>query len=371
MNSNQSRNIYSKIFKVILLIGLVYLFLLSVELLGESFETLGEGVATAFIETVSNPILGLVVGIFSTSIVQSSSATTSTVVGLVAGGAFGSDPATAIQLAIPIIMGANIGTSVTNTVVSIGHISRDTEFKRAFSASVVHDFFNVLAVLTIFPLQYFFNFLGHISHFLANIFQGIGGLKLADPLGFIIDPVVNYLLSLLSGFEWTGIAIALILLFLSLRYIVKTMRSLVLHKLELFFDNYLFKNPARAIGLGFLFTAILQSSSITTSLAVPLAGAGVLTVEQIYPYSLGTNIGTTVTTLLAAMATGNKTCLIIAFAHLSFNLVGILIWLPLKKVPISAAKKFSEITNKYKFFPFVYILVSFFLIPILLIYFVR
>lgn len=368
---NDHKGTIYKIFRALALIALVYLFLVSVELLGDGFKSLGEGVAQAFLTTVSNPFLGLVVGIFSTSVVQSSSMTTSLVVGLVAGGAFGTDPDTAIRLAIPIIMGANIGTSVTNTVVSIGHISRKDEFQRAFSTSIVHDFFNLLAVITIFPLQLGFNFLGRIALFIEKIFEGAGGLEMADPLGKIIDPLVDYLMSLMSGVEWMAIIVALILLFITLRYIVKTMRSLVLHKIELFFDKYLFRNTFTAIALGFLFTAIVQSSSITTSLAVPLAGAGVLTIEQIYPYALGANIGTTVTTLLAAFATGNPASVTIAIAHLCFNLIGITIWLPLKMIPITLARKFSEITKKFQFFPFIYIIVTFFLIPLLLILIVR
>lgn len=367
----ESKGLAQKIFKIVALLGLIYLFLVSVELLGESFEALGEGVARAFLETVSNPILGLFVGIFTTSIVQSSSMTTSLVVGLVAGGAFGTDPDTAIKLAIPIIMGANIGTSVTGIIVSLGHISRKDEFERAFSASIVHDFFNLLAVATIMPLQIGFNFLGRLAYAVEKIFEGAGGLEMSDPLGQIIDPLVNYILSMLSGIEWGGIIIALVLLFISLRYLVKTMRSLMLTKIELFFDRYLFKNTFTALSLGILFTAIVQSSSITTSLVIPLAGAGVLTVEQIYPYALGANVGTTVTTLLAALATGNPISVTIAISHLFFNIVGISIWLPLKNIPIAIARQFAKITKKYPFFPFVYIIVTFFLLPIFLILIVR
>jgi len=361
------KNTIVKVLRVLALFAFVYLFLVSIELLGDGFKSLGEGVAEAFLTTVSNPFIGLFVGIFTTSIVQSSSMTTSLVVGLVAGGAFGSDPDMAIKFAIPIIMGANIGTSVTNIIVSIGHISRKDEFQRAFSASIVHDFFNVLAVATILPLQLAFNFLGRIAQFLSDIFSHLGGLEMSSPIAKIINPFVDYIFSLIAGIEWLSIIIALFFLFISLNYIVKIMRSLMLTKIELFFDRYLFKNTFTAISLGFLFTAIVQSSSITTSLAVPLAGAGVLTVNQIYPYSLGANVGTTVTTLLAALATGNPTSVTIAIAHLCFNIVGITIWLPLKRVPIIMSHKVAEITKKYQFFPLIYIIVTFFLIPLLLI----
>jgi sodium-dependent phosphate cotransporter len=117
----------------------------------------GSGLAETLIATTTNPLVGLFIGILATSIIQSSSSTTSIVVGLVAGGALN------VANAIPIVMGANIGTSVTNLLVSLTQIRRDLEFRRALSAAIVHDFFNILAVIVIFPLQYFTNFLGRSS----------------------------------------------------------------------------------------------------------------------------------------------------------------------------------------------------------------
>ncbi|MGB6866044.1 MAG: Na/Pi symporter, partial [Candidatus Aminicenantaceae bacterium] len=145
------------LFNLIFLLCFLYLFLFSIELMGTSLKMLGKGLAEALITTTTNPLIGLFVGVLSTSIVQSSSFTTSIVVGLVAGGALN------VVNAIPIIMGANIGTSVTNILVSLTQIRRSVEFKLAFAAAIVHDFFNVLAVLVLFPLQYFTNFLGHMA----------------------------------------------------------------------------------------------------------------------------------------------------------------------------------------------------------------
>ena len=154
------------IVKVIAVIGLLYLFLLSISLMGAAFKGFGKGFAENLIQTTSNPFVGLFIGILATSLVQSSSTTTSITVGLVAAG--GLD----VTRAIPIIIGANIGTSVTNTLVSVGHISRPEEFKRAFSAATVHDFFNLIAVVIIFPIQLATNFLGRAAAFLADLGGG-------------------------------------------------------------------------------------------------------------------------------------------------------------------------------------------------------
>jgi sodium-dependent phosphate cotransporter len=148
---------------------------------------------------------------------------------------------------------------------------------------------------------------------------------------------------------------------------VKALKILVVTKAEAWFDRYLFKTAVRALLVGLLLTVMVQSSSITTSLAVPLAGAGLLTLVQIFPYTLGANIGTTVTAILAALVTGNLSAIIVAFAHLLFNISGMIIWWPLKIIPITLAQNFARVATRKKIIPILYILVVFFLIPILFI----
>ncbi|MFQ5866337.1 MAG: Na/Pi symporter, partial [bacterium] len=140
--------------RVILLFVLLYLFILSIKMMGTAFKLFGKDFAEQLIATTSNPYVGLLIGILTTSVIQSSSTTTSLVVGLVGAGAL------TISNAIPIIMGSNIGTSITNTIVSMGHVSRSNEFRRAFAGSTVHDFFNLITVVILFPLQLMTNFLG-------------------------------------------------------------------------------------------------------------------------------------------------------------------------------------------------------------------
>ena len=362
---DQFRDRARGIVKVLALLTLVYLFLLSITLIGESFKMMGRGTAESIMRTVHNPMLGLVVGIFTTSLVQSSSLTTSLVVGLVAAKVL------TIPLAIPIVFGANIGTSVTNLLVSLGHIRRSEEFERALSASIVHDFFNVMAVIVIFPLQYFFNIVGRISIMGAGIFENVGGLKLINPIGAILKPVAKAILQLFPNHPWIGVVLAFGMLFLALKYIVTVMKSLVLHKIEVMFDQYIFKTTFRSLMLGILFTALVQSSSITTSLVVPLAAAGVLSLKKIFPYDLGANVGTTITAFLASLATNDINAVTIAFCHFTFNILGIMIFLPLKNIPISMAKIFAKWSMRYRFVPILYILLLFFIIPLIFILLMR
>lgn len=333
--------------------------------MGTSLKMFGEGLAETLIATTTNPLVGLFIGVLATSIIQSSSTTTSIVVGLVAGGVLN------VTNAIPIIMGANIGTSVTNLLVSMAQIKREAEFRRALSAAIVHDFFNVLAVLVLFPLQYFTNFLGHAATFLGEKFQNIGGLGFLSPVKALTKPPVEVLKGFFGNLPWLLLVLSFIFLILALTRMVKSLKILVVKKAEAWFDRYLFKTALRALLVGLLLTAMVQSSSITTSLAVPMAGAGLLTLIQIFPYTLGANIGTTVTAILAALVTGNLSAIIVAFSHLLFNISGMIVWWPFKFVPISMAEKFAGIAVKYKIVVILYIVVVFFLIPILLIVILR
>jgi len=224
----------------------IYLFLFSLELMGASLKMFGRGLAESLIQTTSNPMVGLFIGILATSIIQSSSSTTSIVVGMVSGGAL------TVSNAIPIIMGANIGTSVTNTLVSLANLNRRVEFQRAFSTAIVHDFFNVLSVLVFFPLQYYTNYLGRMATFLGEQFQHTGGLKLLSPVKALTHPLVETLKSIIGPHPWILFPLSLIILILALTQMVSALKSLVIRKAAAWFDRYLFKTPWRAllVGLG-------------------------------------------------------------------------------------------------------------------------
>ncbi len=369
--AQNNRKTRSKIFlRVILLLFFIYIFLVSIELLGGSFKLMGSGFAHQLLKTTSNPLLGLLMGILATSLVQSSSVTTSIVVGMVAGGTL------TIRYAIPIVMGANIGTTVTNIMVSMGHITRPTEFRRAFSGATVHDFFNVLAVITFLPLEMATHYLEHSAIFLQRLFSDVGGLKLVSPLKIVVKPVVHIIIDAIEhlsfGHSATAIIafiISLFLLFIALSRIVSLMKKLVIGKVERLIHGYLFSNPVRSLAMGLVFTAIVQSSSIVTSLIVPLVGAGILTVEQIFPYTVGSNIGTTVTAIMASLVTQNPAAIATAFVHLLFNISGTIVWYAIpfmRKLPIWLSKMLGNIASKKRWVAILYVVVTFYVIPLLL-----
>ena len=351
--------------KIVLLLALVYLFLVSIKLMGEGLQLLGLEMTKSIIATTSNAFIGLFIGILVTSIVQSSSTTTSITVGLVGSGLM------SLEQAIPIVMGANIGTSVTNSLVSLSHIRVKTEFKRAYETAVVHDIFNFLSVAVLLPLEISFKIISRPAAFLAAAFTDSGGLKFVSPLKVIVSPAVHFLESILAENGWVILAVSIIILFFALRNIVVVMKSLVLQRLSSFFDRYIFRTPLLGLFVGMVFTAIVQSSSVTTSLIVPIAGAGLVTLEQVYPYMLGANVGTTITALMASLVTQNQTAVAVAFGHLIFNIFGICIFLPLRIVPLTLARKLAAIAVRNRVIPILLIIFVFFIIPLTLIKFVR
>lgn len=352
---------FTTIIRLLQLFLFLYVFLFSIDLMGGSLKLFGKDFAKTLISTTSNPLVGLFIGILSTSIIQSSSSTTSIVVGMVGGGVL------TVSNAIPIIMGANIGTSVTNTLVSLAHINRSNEFRRSFAASTVHDFFNILSVICLFPLQYFTNFLGEAATLLGQGFQDIGGLSLFNPIKAITHPMVNLFTDIGGQHPWILLILALVFLFIALKNLVDVLRVLIVKRAEEWFNKVLFKTEIRAFVVGLLLTTLAQSSSITTSLVVPLAGAGILRLEQIFPYTMGANLGTTVTAILASLITANANAVIVAFAHLLFNISGTIIWWPMKQIPIAIARKFSDFAIRNKLIPIGYIIIAFFILPITII----
>ncbi|MBC8324560.1 MAG: Na/Pi symporter [Verrucomicrobia subdivision 3 bacterium] len=369
---NEKLQTLAKIFGVVVCL---YLFLIGIGGMGAAFKGEFKDTAAKLLEATQSPIVGLFIGILATTIVQSSSTTTSLIVGLVAAGAVD------VGGAIFMVMGANVGTTVTAKIVSLGHIAQRAEFRRAFAASSVHDTFNLITVAVMLPLEYSFGFLEKGAHFLGEHFLKFTGVtKPENYLKKVTKPVIEWMGEMLNSELWLLIVSVLITFFM-LFAIVKLLQSLVLKKLEAFFDAYLFRNAAIAFTAGLCLTVLVQSSSITTSLIVPLAGAGVLRLPQIFPFTIGANIGTTITGLLAALAAASAVTVLpgeplppkvvagatVAFAHLLFNLAGAVIFLPfapIRALPVKFAEWLAELCLRNRVIPVVFIVLVFYLIPL-------
>jgi len=485
------------------LVGL-YIFLLGLQLLGDSFKCLGGRGAGSMFTAINDPIAGLMTGILATVMVQSSSTSTSIVVGLVGAGQV------TVKQGIPIIMGANIGTSVTNTIVSMGQSGDRLMLERAFAGATVHDMFNYLTVLTLLPIEiiiaaiqgeggplywltyaitdaimadasegegmfpsptkeitspvaklfisnnkYIINALSLgapvektpiatncsssrrrlvaepaedeelaaalvssnrtlLSRRLAEVdcskyycvsknldknFKKISATAYASKLtacdGLITEPaepctgsekcyidaqgywddyVVNGRIIKGGFLEGAGdvgggiiaLILALLLLIGGLILLCKCLQFMLMNKARTVILYATKLNDYLALLIGLAITIIVQSSSVTTSALTPFCGIGVLPLSKMLPMTLGANIGTTITALIAAVASPSFGSLHIALCHLFFNIIGILIFFPappMRRIPLNAAKTLGLYASYYRAVPAIYIAVCFVIIP--------
>ncbi len=355
-------------------------------------------------------------------------------------------------------MGANIGTSVTNTLVSLAQVSDRNQFRKAFAGATVHDMFNILTVLTFLPIEVMTGYLFHVTNFLIGKMnlKGSSGTSKIDFLKKLTSPLTKLVIQLdksvitsiakgdksaetrslikywcdkgvkklVPVIDQTGDAYAglnssaiknltvvnktvtehaipckfllhdtglsdstvglimmissLVILCFCLVAVVKLLHSMLQGKIAStirktvnndFPKPFGFLTGYFAMLLGAGMTFLVQSSSIFTSTLTPLVGLGVVSIERIFPLTLGSNIGTTGTSIIAALASSGDEmayALQIAFCHLFFNLSGIAVWYPIpfmRKVPVNMAKSLGITTANYRWFAPLYIIIFFFLVP--------
>nr|XP_046266419.1 sodium-dependent phosphate transport protein 2A-like [Scatophagus argus] len=421
----------SALCKIPLLFVLLYLFVCSLDILSSAFQLAGGRVAGDIFQEnsiLSNPVAGLVVGILVTVLVQSSSTSTSIIVSLVSSGLLD------VQSAVPIIMGSNIGTSVTNTIVALMQAGERDEFERAFAGATVHDCFNWLSVLVLLPLEAASGLLRRASRAVVDTLQ-LSTEEAPELLKVLTEPLTKVIIQLDRSVitaiaigdqsvrnkslvkKWcqtktmdnqtswgthnlsehtqkckhlfvdcslSDLAIGLILLACSLLVLcsclillVKLLNSLLKGQVASAINKIVntdFPFPftwlagymALLVGAGMTF--LVQSSSVFTSAITPLIGIGVISIERAYPLTLGSNLGTTTTATLAALASpGDKLAAAtqVALCHFFFNLFGILLWYPIPatRLPIRMACGLGKCTARYRWFAVLYLLVCFLLFP--------
>ncbi|UYM17804.1 Na/Pi symporter [Endozoicomonas euniceicola] len=355
----------------------IYGLLVAVSVIGSGFKMVVGGNAAELFNFANNAFLALIAGTLATALIQSSSTVTSIIVGLVAGGL-------PVHMAIPMIMGANIGTTITNTVVSLGHMGCNKEFKRAFSASTVHDFFNYLAVLIILPLELMTGFLSKLSLSVAEMLVGGQDMSIGfNPVKFLTAPSVD----IIKGFArllpdntlggLAMIAFGVFLIFSAVVRLGKLLKKVMTGKAKDVLEKSIGRGPVSGIVSGAAMTVMVQSSTTTTCLMVPMVGSGLFSVRQMYPVTLGANIGTTITAILAATAISADAAMpamTIAMVHLFFNLFAVALIYgikPLREIPLFAAEKLAELAVKKKAYAFAYLALAFFVLPGLAIFLTR
>ncbi|KAK7799732.1 hypothetical protein U0070_010739 [Myodes glareolus] len=421
------------------LLGSLYFFICSLDILSSAFQLLGSRMAGDIFKdnvVLSNPVAGLVIGVLVTVLVQSSSTSSSIVVSMVA------SKLLTVQVSVPIIMGVNVGTSITSTLVSMAQSGDREEFQRAFSGSAVHGIFNWLTVLVLLPLESATAALERLSELALGAASLQPGGQAPNFLKVLTQPFTHLIIQLDTNMitssatsnttngslikQWcdvqgktppqgfhpcrennstttlapenrvpchhlfvgtglTDLAVGFILLAGSLLVlcsclvlIVKLLNSVLQGRIAQavktvinadfpFPFGWLSGYLAILVGAGLTF--LLQSSSVFTAAIVPLMGVGIINLERAYPLFLGSNIGTTTTALLAALASPSDMLLFavqVALIHFFFNLAGILLWylVPILRLPIPLAKRFGDLTARYRWVAIVYLLFTFLLLPL-------
>ncbi len=359
----------------LLVVFLLYIFLVGVAFLETGIGAMEEGFQEGLLRSVANPISGLFAGILATVLVQSSSVSTSTIVGMVGAGTL------PVSLAVPMIMGANIGTTVTNTLASLGSIRRSEEFRRGFAAATVHDSFNLMAVAVLLPLELATGFLSRASVWLTGVLRGAE----FDPASPPRSPIRQVVRAPVEFVEpWLGVGtlpgliflfLGLVFIFFALAFITRNMRRLVAGGVERMMNQFIGRGGGTiGIFVGIGVTVAVQSSTITTSILVPLVAAGVLTLPNAYPITVGANVGTTITALLASLAVLRPEGLTIALVHTLFNLSAIAVIFPIRQIrlfPVRVAERVADIAVRRHWMVFTYVLGLFLVLPLLGIFLIR
>lgn len=340
-------------------------FLLCIQIIGNSMGLLGQDYVQYIVRATSNPSIGLFIGLLSTAILQSSSTTTSIAVAAVASGSL------SLENAIPVVMGANVGTTLTSTIVSLSYVTKNIEFKKALSAGSVHDMFNVLVCLILFPLEVQYGILSYSSKQIAsfiNIFPKQADGKHALWFWDLFDSLYNSLLHAVGPV--IPLIAAVIILFAVVKYISGILYTNLIGNAKTKFEQVAFRNTFRSFSWGFLLTGAIQSSSLTTSLIVPLVATGKVNLVRAFQFVMGANLGTTITALLAALFQ-SEAAIALAIGHFLFNTVGILLFLAiplLRQIPVYLADQLALFSMKYRIAALAYVLMVFFIVPFTLIY---
>jgi sodium-dependent phosphate cotransporter len=400
----------------------LYFFLFGIGLLGTGAKVMSGCSAGELFGDETNPVAGLMIGIVSTALIQSSSTTTSIVVALVGA------ESVSVNQGIYMVMGANIGTSVTNTIIAMGQMGDGDQLERAFAGATVHDMFNFLSVAVFFPLELITGYLVRITSACVKNFESKDGDKWVGPIKKIVSPLSNKVIiankNVIKGVakgascgdfypiqcedpefptqstcsqvgliacdkktdacpaffqatasrsddQMSGIAvfiIGIVVLFVCLFGMVAVLQRMLLTVSTRIIHKATGINGYIAILVGWGVTMVVQSSSITTSTFTPLVGLDIVQLEQMFPITLGANLGTTVTAIMAAMLS-NSQAMQVALAHMMFNLSGIIVWYPIpfmRNIPLNLARKLGKSTRIWKGIPVVYILVVFLILPLLL-----
>ncbi|MBL7168675.1 hypothetical protein ISS40_08365 [Candidatus Bathyarchaeota archaeon] len=348
---------------VLMLIIGIFLFICSLEGVKSGFKLIfaeWQAGILGMIDANTAPMTGLAIGILGTALVQSSSAVVAaTMVSMASMVSGGLSMESAMRFGVPMVLGANIGTTITNTIVIFG-IKRGMtmrEFGDTIPGVIVDDVYEALTIGIFFAVEMTTGFLSNITLRLGDFFSEVLNLEnlfaafdktIIDIIvnAPIVKPLTNFMVNLL-GPRIGGILLFVIwfaVIVFSMGLITKGLENLI----ELEWEDKVkaaFSNPFRSFFTGFSITWLVGSSSIGTSLVVPFLATKVVDLRKAYPYLCGCNMATTVDlSQIYGYIAGGIVGLMLGSAHVLLNIMALTLWLvsPLRFVPVMIAEKIGE-----------------------------
>lgn len=326
----------------------IFVVIIGINLITDGVYNVG-GFKTAHLYDLARyPLVGLLIGIVATAVLQSSTTTTTLTVAAVGSGLV------SVPVAVPLIMGANIGTTITALIVAFSYVGDRREFKMAFSTASMHMWFKILVVMTLAPIELIFHPLQRFSSYLAELVlgQGVSTIPTTTMMRVLTDPIIN-LIGMNGFFGLIGsdqvaallclIAGTLFILF-AVRVMSSQLRTITAATAQTLMD--FFSTPSNSprltyrrsflgFGAGAFFTMLVTASSVTVASMLPFAVSGTMKRRAILPVILGANVGTTLTALLATLAVvgqHGEFALRAAFIHVLINLMGAIVVLMVPKI---------------------------------------
>lgn len=402
---------------------ILYFLFAGTVLLASSVQVLGSCYGARILaENFNNPISNVMAGIIATSISQSSTVT-NFVIGSLAGNGL------TVQQCIYMAMGANMGNTIINSIFALAHFKSKTALELAIAGASVNDIFYLLTIAIMLPLEMASKILYRLST-AATLSYSTTGYRWEGLIQMVVTPLTNKIIianngimeaivsgeigsceesypiscegrdktfdtcntGLISCDESTGIcpiffseeatqksdqvkgAITLTIALLIITVCLYSMMFLIYKMLVATPVGIIARGSSFNVYVtmiyGCAFGLLLGNSSATESMLTPLVGMGVIELDQMFPWSLGSNVGFSLSTILLALSTGKEGFIQVAFANFVFNVIGVIFWFVIpvmRKFPLHGALILGILSNAWRVLPLIYVSITFFGIPFLLI----
>lgn len=232
------------VLRVLIIFFVLIFFLFAIKLLVASLGSFTDVLQSTILTTSLDPFIGLFIGLLVTAIIQSSSTTSTMTVAMVATGTL------TIQESVPIILGANIGTTLTSTIVALGFISDRFAFRKAISAGIIHDFYNIVLVLILFPLEIYYGVLSKMSIYLQEALNGSGTINSGFRLDKLFDfGLIRFVVGIVNN-QFVLMAIAIVALFASIKLLTNVIQKSIIGDSRSKLRSFIFEKPFKSFGWG-------------------------------------------------------------------------------------------------------------------------